>query len=911
MTTLPSGTVTFLFSDIEGSTRLLQRLGPRYPQALDDHQRLLRAAWAAHDGVEVDTQGDAFFVVFARAMDAVAAALDAARGLAAYSWPEGTALSVRIGLHTGAPTLAGDAYVGLDVHRAARIAAAGHGGQILLSQTTRDLCEDELPRSISLRDMGEVHLKDLPRPEHLYQVVVPDLPHTFPPLKTLDRVHNNLPLQPTPFLGRQEVVKRISELLGADDVRVLTVMGPGGIGKTRVALEVAAQVEEQFPDGVYFVRLSPLTDAALVPETIVKTLSLRDASGISAEKTLHAELGARHMLLVMDNFEPVVAAAPVIARLMAACPGVKALVTSRIALRLRGEHEFVVPPLETPVAALLPSSDAPTIEGMAVAGTVRRSGAPMDMDELSHYAAIALFIARARDVKPDFALTTGNAAAVVEICRRLDGLPLAIELAAARLNMLSPQAMLTRLSKRLDLLTDGPRDLPERHHTMRAAIAWSYDLLRPAEQAVFRRLAVFAGGCTLEAAEAVCAPTLDAFNGLSALINQSLVSEREDADGEPRFQQLETIRAFAADELVASGEAEVAHAAHANYFLELAERTQREARGPDTHVWLERLEREHDNYRGALAWARDTNALTLGLRLATALSGIWHSHGHEREGERWLQELLTLAEHQIAAGEVDDALRAAHAHGLGRQGALLVYLGEFERANALLKRCLAAERALGDHDHELRALNMLGVSAQMQGDPESAAGWYEEGLAIARAAGLEKIASFLINNIGDLAYYKGDYERAAACYHEHLAMSERAGDRASVTVGLQNTGRTLLRQGHLEDAAHALRRSLTYAWRLRDPRRIAEGLEGLAALAGVQGDAKRAARLLGAATQLRETLGTPQPIPERTDIESAVADARASLGADAWAAARDDGYQQPIEQIINAELAATDDNEDT
>lgn len=899
MTGLPSGTVTFLFSDIEGSTRLLQRLGQRYVEALAEHQRLLRAAWAAHAGVEVDTQGDAFFVAFARAQDALAAAVDAAQALAAYPWPDGTTLAVRIGLHTGSPTLAGDKYVGIDVHRAARIASAGHGGQILLSQTTFDLCQDAFSGELGVRDLGEAHLKDLQRPEHLYQLIASGLPHDFPPLHTTEHARNNLPVQPTPFLGRQAVVEQILELLRQDDVRVLTLLGTGGIGKTRVALEVAARQIELFPDGVYFVALSPLTDHALVAETILQTLGLRAASGSSPEELLLTELGNRQMLLVLDNFEPVVAAASVIARLIALCPGVKTLVTSQLALRLRGEREFVIPPLEIP----RPSLWAATLtEATPESNLLRLPDGSVNLDSLSRYAAIALFVARARDVKPDFTLTATNAAAVVEICRRLDGLPLALELAAARLKMLSPQAILTRLSRQLDLLTGGSRDLPERHHTLRAAIAWSYDLLTEEKRAVFRRMAVFAGGWTLEAAEAVCAPTLDAFDGLSALIDQSLVGQREEADGEPRFWQLETIRAFAAEGLEASGEAEAVRAAHTRYFLDLAERTQREARGPNARLWLTRLEREHDNFRAALARARDMGELVIGLRLATALSGLWQSHGHEREGAHWLQELLSLAEPLIASGAADDELRAAHAWGLGRQGALLVYLGEYERAKPLLERCLAAERALGDRDRELRTLNMLGVAAQLRDDWEVAAQWYEQGLVVAREAELHDLGTTLLNNLGDLAYYQGDYQRAATHYLEHLTLSERIGDRAGVTVGQQNMGRTTLRQGQLEEASHLLRQSLAGAWQLRDPRRIAEGLEGLAALVSARGEATHAARLLGTAANLRETLGTPQPKSERADIEVAVAAARAQVGADAWAAAFVDGRQQPLEQVVLAEL---------
>ncbi|HET9109443.1 MAG TPA: adenylate/guanylate cyclase domain-containing protein [Ktedonobacterales bacterium] len=913
MTALPSGTVTFLFSDIEGSTRLLQQLGPRYAPALEEHQRLLRDAWAAHQGVEVDTQGDSFFVAFSRATDAVAAAIEATRALAAHPWPDNISVTVRIGLHTGSPTLAGDdgkQYVGLDVHRAARIAAAGHGGQIILSQTTRDLCESALPDELVLGDLGEARLKDLPRPEHLYQVIAPDLPHAFPPLKTLDRVRNNLPLQPTPFLGRESVLQRLVALLAQDDVRVLTLMGPGGIGKTRVALEVAAQVAESYPDGVYFVTLSPLTEPALVADTVARELGLRTNVGIPAEEQLQAALAHQRTLLVVDNFESVVSAAPVIARLVAACPDMKTLVTSRIALRLRGEHEYTIPPLETPDPA---QWSAPGATGGGSAPHLgHATPRPIDLEQVARYPAITLFIERAREVKPDFRLTNANAPAIIDICRQLDGLPLAIELAAARLRLLSPQTIRARLSKRLELLTDGPRDQPERQQTMRATIGWSYDLLRPEERAVFRRMSVFTGGWTLEAAETVCAPALDALNGLSALIDHSLIGEREEEDnsdeGETRYWQLETIQAFAAAELEASGEADAIRAAHASYFLELAERTQREARGPDAQVWLRRLERELNNFRSALSRARDTGDLTPGLRLATALSGFWHSHGHEREGARWLQEFLTLAEPRLAdEGAADDQLRAAHAWGLVRAGALVAYLADYPRATALIERGLAAERMLGDRERELRALLMLGVAAQLHDDLDAAASWYEEGLTIARSTAQDDLATSFLNNLGDVAYYRGDLTRALDCYSERLDYGERNGDRAAVVVGQQNIGRTLLRQGQIEQAAQALHRSLDGAWRLGDPRRVAEGLEGMAALAGTRGEADRAARLLGAAAQLRESLGTPQPLPERKDIEAAVANARAEMDANTWSAAITEGHDLPIEEVISAALEGSAD----
>ncbi|HLJ81778.1 MAG TPA: NB-ARC domain-containing protein, partial [Ktedonobacterales bacterium] len=382
---------------------------------------------------------------------------------------------MRIGLHTGAPVLAVHRYVGLDVHRAARIAAAGHGGQVLLSQATRDLGEADLPAEASLLDLGEHRLKDLQRPEHLYQLVLPDLPANFPPLKTLDRSHHNLPVQMTPLVGRGEAVRQVVELLAREDVRLVTLTGPGGIGKTRLALQVAAELVDRFADGIYLVALGPVADPDLVIGTIAQILGLRELGSATPEENLKTYLADKDMLLVLDNLEHVVGAGLRLMNLLIACPGITMLATSRVSLHLRGEHEFAVPPLALPVQRAVRSQG-----GVA--------GAEPDLEALTHYAAVALFIERAQAVKRDFAVTGANAPAIAEICARLDGLPLAIELAAARTRLLPPQALLARLSSRLHLLTGGPRDLPERQQTLRNTIAWSYDLLSSEERTLFRRL---------------------------------------------------------------------------------------------------------------------------------------------------------------------------------------------------------------------------------------------------------------------------------------------------------------------------------------------------------------------------------------------------------------------------------------
>jgi predicted ATPase/class 3 adenylate cyclase/Tfp pilus assembly protein PilF len=882
---LPRGTVTFLFSDIEGSTDLVWRLGDTYAHAHAAHQALLRAAWADHGGVEVDTQGDAFFVAFPTAPSAVAAAAQATTALAGHPWPADAPIRVRIGLHTGAPQLIGDQYFGLDVHRAARIAAAGHGGQVLLSAATRELAERDLPDGASLRDLGVYRLKDLRHPERLYQLVlpaVPNLPTDFPPLKTLDRARHNLPIQPTPLLDRQDAVRGITALLRQAETRLVTLTGPGGIGKTRLSIQAAAELADDFADGVWFVRLSRLTDPALVVPTIAQTFGLKDQGSRPIADVLRDYLRERRLLLLLDNFEQVIAAAVDVAAMLEQCRDLKMLVTSRRVLRLRGEKEVPVPPLAQPEPRRLPS-----------------------LERLSQYAAVALFIERARDAKPDFQVTNASAPHVAEICARLDGLPLAIELAAARVRLLPPAALLTRLERRLTVLTDGPRDLEERQQTMRQTLAWSYDLLSVEEQRLFRRLAVFVDGWTIEAVEAVCfAPkrleplSLDPLATLGALVDQSLTQQR-DEDGEAWFSMLHVVREFALERLETSGEAEELRRGHADYCVARMLAADAHLDQAEQLEWFARLERERNNVRAALRWAKDHGEAAVGLRLAAAMWGFWWQRGPLSEARGWLETFLALTEDPSAA-PADVRPRAL----LGA-GELALGQGDSATARNRLEAALTLAREQGDRRTAAEALGSLGILAAHQHDAPHATAYLEESLALARAAGNPRSAARALNNLGVLAYFEGAWDDAVTRFDEALTLSRSRGDRFRSASCLMSLGWVAAHQGDFTRALSLGREALTLFWALGNERRTAEALESLAMTIGAAGGGERAARLLGATTAQREIIGAPPSTTLWRDVERMVAPARARMGEERWAAAFAAGRALTLEEAIDGALDET------
>nr|MBA3583632.1 adenylate/guanylate cyclase domain-containing protein [Gemmatimonadota bacterium] len=603
-----TGTLTFLATDIQGSTELWERYPGAMPAVLERHNGLLQAAVESCGGRVFKNTGDGLFSAFPAAPPAVAAALAGQRALLAAEWPTPEPIRVRMALHSGEAEARGGDYFGPPVNRVARIMAAGHGGQVLLSQAVERLAAERFPEGAALRDMGRRSLKDLAEPERIFQLVATDLPADFPPLVTLDARPHNLPAQLTPLVGREREVAEVRSLLLERDVRLITLLGPGGTGKTRLGLQVAAEVIDGFRDGVWLVNLAPVHDPALLPATILQIWGRKPEGDRSALEELDEYLKERELLLLLDNFEQVVEAAPVVSEILRAAGGVNVLVTSQAALRIQGEHEFPVAPLPLPDA-----NEA-------------------DPDRLASNEAVSLFVQRARAVRPAFTLSRENAGAVVQIARRLDGLPLAIELAAARIKLFTPLAMLSRLERQFDFLTTGGRDRPDRHRTLRAALAWSYDLLDETERKVFDRMSVFDGGFTLEAAEAVLTTPdeeLDVLEALASLVDKSLIRQVPAAgDDEPRFERLRTIRAYAAEMLEKSGEAEFWRRRHAEHFADLAETVDPgHASGPAVERPLRRLQREYENLRAAMEWALERSDGPLAVRLSHALPALWFTSG--------------------------------------------------------------------------------------------------------------------------------------------------------------------------------------------------------------------------------------------------------------------------------------------
>jgi predicted ATPase/class 3 adenylate cyclase len=878
MAELPTGTVTFLFTDIEGSTTRWEHQPDAMRAALARHDALVRAAIEAHEGHVVKTMGDAFHAAFARAPDAARAALDAQRRIQAEPWAELGTIRVRMALHTGAAEERNGDYYGPPLNRAARLMSVGHGGQILLSQVTYELARDELPDGAALVDLGEHRLKDLIRPERIYQLLADDLLSSFPPLRTLASHPHNLPVQPTPLIGREHEIASVSALLARDDVRLVTLTGPGGMGKTRLGLHVAAHVTERYSDGVFLVELASISDPSLVASTIAQTLSVSVSAARPVLDALVERLRDRRYLLVLDNFEQVLDAATVVDELLRRCQTLSILVTSRAPLQIRGEREFPVPPLALP-----------------------ETGRSYTPDALNQYDAVALFVERATAIKPDFAVTNANAPAVAEVCARLDGLPLAIELAAARIRLLSPDALLARLGHSLNLLTGGRRDLPQRQQTLRSTISWSYDLLRAPEQQLFRRLGAFVGGFTLEAAEAVCNPegdlAIELLDGLGALVDSSLVRTGEAFDGEPRFRMLETVREYAVEQLEAGGEAGVTRQRHRDYYRALAEQVAARLRGPRDAELFDQLELELGNLRAALDWCElEADGIESASSIVEALGWFLVLRGHEREAYARIERL-------VSAGTGSTAARA-------RLYCVAGYLAYFRGANAealrWLEQSLELWREHGDDRGLATVLLYHALAVWASGDLTKAATLLEESADLVRRAGSEAayntvLASYTespFSNLARLAERKGDLDRARRSYDEAMAFSQTRGDSHGVANVLRSLGMLACREGNTEQGAVLLKDSLRLLHDLADTPCRWNGLILLAYAATLEGRFSRAAHLLGAAASQRDVSGLALLNIARAVHDNTMTAARSGLGHDACEAALTEGGAMSLDEAV-------------
>jgi predicted ATPase/class 3 adenylate cyclase len=790
---LPAGTVTFLFTDIEGSTRLLKELGDDYASVLAEHRSALREAFARHGGVEVDTQGDAFFVAFGRARDALAAAVEARDALNRGS------VSVRLGLHTGEPLLTEHGYVGIDVHRAARIAAAGHGGQILVSQSTRDLVGPD-----GLRDLGHHRLKDLAAAERIYQLGDGE----FPPLQSLNRT--NLPIASNALIGRERELAELRDLF-VKGARLVTITGAGGSGKTRLAVQVAAELADAYPDGVFFVALAPVQDPALVLSAIGQAAEARQM-----EDLRHAET-----LLVVDNFEHLLASAGDLASLLTIAPAVKLLVTSRVRLNLSGEREFRLEPL--------PQDDA-----------------------------VTLFLDRARAVRRDVHLET----AVADICRRLDGLPLALELAAPRLKVLDPTLLLERLGRRLPLLTGGARDAPERHKTLRATIEWSYGLLEAPLQELFRRLSVFAGTFSLEAAESVAAADLDE---ITALVDWNLLKPI----GEGRFVMLETIREFARDLLERSDEFDDLRDRHLGFLLSLVLEAEPNLTGPDQRQWYDRLTLEHDNVRAALAYACDRGDGERALMLSGTIWRFWWNRGYTSEAAHWYERALTLGAGTSTMARARAEFGAAH---------IAESVGETEEVRDRFERAAELLREAGETRWLILALAHLAYAYGELGDPVKRQSLHAEALTLARESGDVRAAAIVKSNMANALIDASEDEGAAVLLSEALEGLRAVGDTYGIGRTLLDKAMVALRRYDHDSAAADLREGLSLSSSIGDTQTVAHTLAVVAAALGTRGDPHAAVMLAAAEDSLCKAHRFELNALERQMVDASTQAARRVLG---------------------------------
>ena len=808
---LPSGRLVFLFSDVEGSTRLLTELGNSFPALLGEHQRLVRAAFGAHGGIEVSTEGDSFFVVFRSPVDAVAAAVDMQRSLAAYAWPTGDEFRVRVGVHVGQAIVAGDNYVGIDVNRAARVANAANGGQVILSDEMAQAVGGELSAGLGLLDLGRHRLKDI-GVLRLWQLAINDLPTPVGRLRSLEVHPTNLPLDLTSLVDRDDETKALQQLIR--DNRLVTVTGTGGVGKSRLAVHAARRLLVEFPDGVFHLDLAPIDRLETVITELGSLLNVRMASTGDPGSALLEHLRDRRTLLVLETADRHPDLAAFTARVTENCPTARLLITARSALHLRVEREFQVQPLALP-------------------------GPRPTSDTAMESPAVELFVRRGQAVNPAFALTAENLDAVIDIVNRLDGIPLAVELAASATRLLTPAAIVSRLTRSLPLPGGAAVDAPERQRTLRDTIAWSYQLFGPAEQATLRRLSVFAGDFDLDGFEGVATAGIEI---LDRLVDGGLV-HRVDSTDEDRYRLLGIVREFAFGELTAAGDADALRMRHAQYLLEFASREAAMLDGPSELQALNSLDRAGDEFRAALEWAIGTDhGDHLALRLASALARAWYLRGRVHDGASWLER--TLAADPAAPREV----RATALHWLG------VMFDELRDAAGAIERlneALAIQREIGDEGAIARELNSLGVVHRNIGDVVPADHLLNESLMRRRRLGDVTGVATVLTNLGIVAIDRGQLGESIEFLEEAVRIDRSSGATAGVAYSSSALGTAFLRSGRRHDALGLLRSALASFQKLGDVDGVAEGLERLGE-AAASDEPARSARLLLAARSIRE-----------------------------------------------------------
>jgi predicted ATPase/class 3 adenylate cyclase/DNA-binding XRE family transcriptional regulator len=917
---LPTGTVTFLYTDIEGSTQLWDKNPQAMAVAHPRHNQILREAIESNHGYVFQVIGDAFCAAFHTARDAVQAAVKAQMQLQTENWGDAT-IRVRMGIHTGEAEAHPNEYHGyVTLSLVQRLMSAGHGGQILLSHTTEKLLHGHLPKDVALLDLGEHTFKDISQPVHVFQVIVPGLESEFPALRTLDALPNNLPLQLTSFIGRERELEEVQQMLA--NTRLLTLTGPGGTGKTRLSLQIGERLLSSFTDGVWIAELAPLTDPASLPQTIAAIFGLRELPNMPLNTIVMDYLRAKQLLLILDNCEHLVKACATFAdQLLHACPQLKILASSREALGVAGEAIYHVPSLS------LPDPD------------------PVTREALMHSESVRLFVERAIAAQSQFNLTDQNASAVAQICSRLDGIPLALELAAARVTLFSPEQIASRLNDRFKLLTGGSRTALERHQTLSALIDWSYDILSEEEQTLFRQLSVFAGGWTFEAAEALC-KELDVLDLLTQLINKSLVMVEEQAM-ETRYHLLETIRQYGHNKLLGAGEAEQIRNRHLEFFLRFAERAESHYNSLQEREWMSRLEADYDNLRAALDWALEQD-VSLALRLATTLSPYWSRHGMEAEGNRTLSEALARfkalpkatgeAERQritlqgkalgaievlsFAYGDFMTSLNVAEevielSRGIGEKhilsgalsylGVIRAYLGDKKISISMADEALTLAREIGDRVLVGLALtNMAGVIAMTEGDPQKVKAYSEKGIGLLQEAGAQWGVAMSSFGAGLFAARQGNYAEALSQFEASIPVFTELGDKHRINMAYSEIGHVERRQGHYKHAKRNYHKTLLEWQRLGHRAAVAHELECLAMIAKAEEEEQRAAILFGAAEALRESISLPMTPIERMEYEREVNDLRVNMDEAAFKKAWADGRALSIEQVIALALENND-----